>query len=125
MSTITLIRPPTPSATGDPPSLGEMLEKTLPLIGVAVVAGPPVILNVAPLVLFALMPAGAFTLAATLAPVGVVARFAAGGVVNVSGAIVATPYLRVRHLHAHRERDAHIGASARQLIGVEPRLGTA
>jgi hypothetical protein len=75
MSTTTLMRPPAPPAVHDPPTFGEMLEELLPVIGVVLVAGPPVVLLLlGPLVLFALMLAGPFALAVTLVLVAVGAR---------------------------------------------------
>jgi hypothetical protein len=121
MSTTILIEPPTALTVGDPPTVGEMLEEILPLIGVVAVAGPPAIILLGPLVLFALMLAGAFALAATLALAVVAARIAAGVIVALIGAIVAAPYLlagRVRH-HFHPR------TGARQLVAVEPRHGVA
>jgi hypothetical protein len=125
MSTTTLIKPPTPSAVDDPPTFGEMLEEILPLIGVVVVAGPPVVLLVGPLVLFALMLAGPFALAVTLLLVLAVALVAAAVLVALTGAVVATPYLLVRRLRGHRGGHAYSGALAGQLVAVDSRHGVA
>jgi hypothetical protein len=125
MSTITLIKQPTPSAVGDLPTLGEMLAEILPLIGVVVVAGPPVILLVGPLVLGALLLAGPFAVIATFVAVVLVALIAAAVLVALAGEIVATAYRAGRRLRACLERHKHRGASAGQRVAVESRHGAA
>jgi hypothetical protein len=121
MSTTTLIKPPTPSAVHDLPTSGDMLAEILPMIGVVVVAGPPVVLLAGPLVLGALMLAGPFALAVTVALVIVVALGAAAVLCALTGAIVATPYLLVRRLRGLQRGHAHGGAPAGQLVAVESR----
>lgn len=123
MSTIPLIKPSTPSAVADLPTFAEMLEEVLPLMGVVAVAGPPVVFLLGPLVLFTLMLVGAFTLAVTLALALalVVVPAAAGVVVVLVGPIVAPPYVLVRRLRRHGQRDARIGVAERQLVGIESR----
>jgi hypothetical protein len=124
MSTTTLIKPPA-SAVNDLPTLREMLAEILPLIGVVVVAGPPVILLAGPLVLGALMLAGPFLLIATGVLVVVSAVVAVAAVVALTRAIVATPSVVVRHFRGLRGRHAQGGAPTRQLIVVESRHGLA
>jgi hypothetical protein len=84
--------PITPTASG-PPTLGDQLAEVLPIIDTVYVAGPPVLVAWAGTVLFALMLAGPFALVATL----VVVLVAAAAVVALAGAILATPYLLIRH----------------------------
>jgi uncharacterized RDD family membrane protein YckC len=84
--------PFTPTASG-PPTRGDVLADVLPVIGTVYVAGPPILFAWAGTVLFALMLAGPFALVATL----VVVLLAAAAVVTLAGAILATPYLLIRH----------------------------
>jgi hypothetical protein len=90
MSTTTKATSPPASA---PPTIGELLEDTLPSIDTVFVAGPPVLLAWAGTVLFALMLAGPFALLVTF----VVVFAAAAALVTLAGAILATPYLLIRH----------------------------
>jgi hypothetical protein len=121
MSTAILMKPPTALTVGDLPTVGEMLEEVVPLIGVVAVAGPPAVILLGPLVLFALMLAGAFALAATLALVVVVARVAAGVLVALIGAIVAAASL----FAGRAGRRTPPRADTRQLVAVKPRHGVA
>jgi hypothetical protein len=84
---------PRPTASGHP-SLGDQLADVLPVFDTVYVAGPPLLLAWAGTVFFALMLAGPFALLVTL----VAALAAAAAVVALAGAILATPYLLVRHL---------------------------
>ena len=77
-----------------PPTLSEQVAEIDPIIGTVYVAGPPVLLAWAGTVLFALMLAGPFALLVTL----VVALAAAAAVVTLTSAILAAPYLLIRHL---------------------------
>jgi hypothetical protein len=124
MSTTTLIKPQT-SAADELPTLREMLAEILPLIGVVVVAGPPVILLAGPLILGALMLAGPFLLVATGALVVVSALVAIAAVVGLMRAIVATPSVVARHFRGLRGRHAHGAAPAGQLLVVKSRHGVA
>jgi hypothetical protein len=81
-----------------PPTLRDQLADVLPLLDTVVVAGPPVVVAWVGTVLFALMLAGPFALVATL----VVVLVAAAAVVALAGAILATPYLLIRHLATRR-----------------------
>ena len=84
--------PITPTASG-PPTLGDQLAEVLPIVDTVYVAGPPLLVAWAGTVLFALMLAGPFALVATF----VVVLVAAAAVVTLAGAILATPYLLIRH----------------------------
>jgi hypothetical protein len=82
----------TPTASR-PPTLREEVAEIDPIIGTVFVAGPPVLLAWTGTVLFALMLAGPFALLVTL----VLVFAAAAAVVTLAGAILATPYLLIRH----------------------------
>ena len=84
--------PLTPIASG-PPTLRDEVTEVGPLIGTVFVAGPPVLVAGAGTVLFALMLAGPFALLVTF----VVVLAAAAAVVTLAGAVLAAPYLLVRH----------------------------
>ena len=71
-----------------------------PLLEAVPVAGPPAVLLVGPLVLFALLLAGPVALLATLVVVLAVAGALLAALVVALAAIVASPYLLVRHLRA-------------------------
>jgi hypothetical protein len=103
---MTSTEPFTPTASG-PPTRGDVLADVLPVIGTVYVAGPPIVLAWAGTVLFALMLAGPFALLVTL----VVALAAAAALVTLAGAILATPYLLIRHfrLHLAKRRDVSEG----------------
>ena len=97
--------PITPTASG-PPTLGEQVADVLPVFATVYVAGPPVLLAWAGTVLFALMLAGPFALLVTL----VVVLAAAAALVTLAGAILATPYLLIRHFRLRlREATPRLG----------------
>jgi hypothetical protein len=85
--------PFTATASG-PPTLGDMVAEVVPLIGAVYQAGPPVLVAGAGTVLFALLLVGPFVLLVTVA----VAVAAAAALVALAGAILATPYLVIRHV---------------------------
>jgi hypothetical protein len=110
--------PFTPAGSG-PPTLHDHDAEVLPLIDTVVVAGPPVLLMWAGTVLFALMLAGPFALVATL----VVVLVAAAALVTLAGAILATPYLLVRHVRLRLAERRHVsegGAPITEGITVNP-----
>ena len=84
--------------TQDSPTFSEILADVDPVIGTVFVAGPPVIPAVTASVLFGLLLAGPFALLATL----VIAIVAAWALVALVVAILASPFILVRHLRAHR-----------------------
>jgi hypothetical protein len=84
--------------TQDPPTVGEILTDVDPVIGTVFVAGPPLIPACTVSVLFGLLLAGPFALFATL----VVAIVAAWALVALVVAILASPFILVRRLRAHR-----------------------
>jgi hypothetical protein len=101
--------------TGPSPTVDALLRDTLPLIDTVYVAGPPVLLAWTGTILFALLLAGPFALLATL----VLAFAAATALVGLVGAILASPYLLVRHLRARRVAPATERAS-RRLASAQP-----
>jgi hypothetical protein len=98
---------PIAAGASGPPTLRDFLTELVPLVGTVFVAGPPVLLAWAGTVLFALMLAGPFALLVTL----VVAFAAAAALVALAGAILATPYLLIRHfrLRLAKRRDLSEG----------------
>ena len=105
--------PISPTAYG-PPTRGDMLADIVPVIDTVFVAGPPVLVMGTGTVLLALMLAGPFALLVTF----LLVLIAAVALVALAGAILATPYLLVRHLRGHRARDA-TGSRALQTVAVE------
>jgi hypothetical protein len=85
-----------PSASPDARTLAERLGETLPLISAPAFFGPPVIFLLGPwlLLVLLLIPPAAFLI--TL----VVVFLLAAGFLVALGALIASPYLLVRHLHA-------------------------
>jgi hypothetical protein len=101
-------QPFTPTASGRP-TFGDEVAEVLPLVDTVFVAGPPVLLLWAGTVLFALMLAGPFALLVTFGVVLV----AAAALIALAGAILATPYLLVRHVRqrlANRRRASVVSA---------------
>jgi hypothetical protein len=95
--------PLTPIASG-PPTLRDEVTEVGPLIGTVFVAGPPVLLAWTGTVLFALMLAGPFALLVTF----VVVLAAAAAVVTLVGAVLATPYLLIRHFRLRLAKRRHV-----------------
>ena len=95
--------PITPTASG-PRTRGDLLADVLPVFDTVYVAGPPVLVAWAGTVLFALMLAGPFALLAAF----VVALAAAAALVTLAGAILATPYLLIRHFRARVAKRRHV-----------------
>jgi hypothetical protein len=99
--------PISPTASGHQAS-DDLYTEVLPVFDTVFVAGPPVLLVWAGTVLFALMLAGPFALLAMFVLVVV----AAAALVTLAGAILASPYLLVRHLRARlAEREVSGGDS--------------
>ena len=87
-----------PSASPDRPTRRERLGETVPLITAPAFFGPPVIFLLGPwlLLVLLLIPPAAFLI--TLAVVAVLGA----GLLAALGALIASPYLLVRHLRAQR-----------------------
>jgi hypothetical protein len=105
--------PITARASG-PTTLGDLFAEVLPLVGTVFVAGPPVLVASAGTVLFALMLAGPFALLVTL----VVALAAAAAVVTFAGAILATPYLLIRHFRPRLAKRRHVAEGSAPIAAV-------
>jgi hypothetical protein len=101
------------------PALGDMLADIVPVLATVFVAGPPVLVAWTGIVLLALMLAGPFALLVTL----IVVMVAAAALVTLAGAILATPYLLMRHLRGRRLRHT-TRYRKRQLVAVEPQRAT-
>jgi hypothetical protein len=86
-------------AASERPTVPGLLQRVVPEIFFIPLAGPPVILLLGPwlLLVLLLIPPAAFLI--TLALLVAVA----GGVLVALGALVASPYLLVRHLQARHE----------------------
>jgi hypothetical protein len=100
--------PFTHTASG-PPTFSDAAVEIVPLISTVAVAGPPVLLAWVGTVLFALMLAGPFALLVTL----VVVIGAAAAVVALAGAILATPYLLIRHFGRRLAERRHVSRTER------------
>ena len=95
--------PFTPTASG-PRTRGDLLADVLPVFDTVYVAGPPILVAWAGTVLFALMLAGPFALLVTF----VLALAVAAALVTLAGAILATPYLLIRHFRARVATRRHV-----------------
>ena len=107
MTPTELTRPPRPA----PPTFGEMLEETLPLIGVIPVAGPPAVLLAAPWLLLVLILVGYVALMLTVAAV----LCAAAALVGLTRELAAAPFRLLNDLRAHRPRHRSMPAPAARL----------
>jgi hypothetical protein len=108
--------PFTPTASG-PATLGDQVAEVLTLVDTVVVAGPPVLVAWAGTVLLALMLAGPFALLVTFVLVFV----AIAALVALAGAILAAPYLLMRHLRvrfANRRRVSDVAAPIPTVVAV-------
>jgi hypothetical protein len=101
--------------TDAPQDRRQVPPEILPVIGAIFVAGPPVVPAGIATVLLALMLAGPFALAVALCLV----FLAAVAVVALAGALLASPYLLVRHVRARAQRVAQTTAdTAPQRVAV-------
>jgi hypothetical protein len=80
------------------PTWREAVAEAAPIIGAPAFFGPPISFTLGPWVLLVLLLIGPFALMFTLLVVTAVAA----GLLAVLVAVIASPYLLVRHLHAHR-----------------------
>jgi hypothetical protein len=121
MATTALTTPPRASSPPEPwsdarrdarpagsvePSFEDIVDEINPLVGVVPLYGPPVVVLAAPWLLLSLMLAGPFALLDTL----VVALAAVAVILGLVCAIVAAPYVLVRHLRRHRAHHAPLRA---------------
>ena len=101
------------------PAFRDMLLEAAPLAAVVPVDGPPFLFLLAPWLLLVLMRAGPFACLFAL----VVLVIAAATVLAAILAIVAAPYLLIRHLRGHQGPHASIRAPAAQAVAIEsPRV---
>lgn len=84
------------SSASERPTFREILDEVLPLIFFVPVAGPAAILLVGPLLLFVLLLIPPAAVLITLAVVPLLGA----GLLLALGALIASPYLLVRHLRA-------------------------
>src|SRR3954451_21857687 len=103
------------TAMNNEPTAGEIVAEIEPLIGVVAVAGPPVVLLAVPWLFMGLMLAAPFAVLVTL--VVVMAAAAALGAIAI--AILASPFLLVRHLQRRQPRVAPVRLSATKLRAVQ------
>jgi hypothetical protein len=101
-----------PSAFRDWPTLAERLGETVPLISAPAFFGPPVIFLLGPWLLLVLL---LIPPAAVLITLALVVLLGAGLLVAV-GALLASPYLLVRHLRA-RHRIARSARAVSEVAG--------
>jgi hypothetical protein len=98
-------------ATPAVPTVGEIVEETLPLIDFVPQAGPPIVFVAAPWLLLSLMLIGPFALLVTL----VVVLVAAAAIIALAAAVLASPYLVVRRVRAYRAAHATVPAPVGRL----------
>jgi hypothetical protein len=94
------------------PTFGEEADETLPLVGAVPLYGPPVVVLAGSWLLLSLLLAGPFAVLCTF----VVLLVAAAAVAGLIGAILAAPYLLVRHLRRHRAPHAPMRAPVPPLV---------
>jgi hypothetical protein len=116
---MTTTKPISPTAHGRQ-THGDILADIVPVIDTVYVAGPPVLLAWAGTVLLALMLAGPFALLVTF----VIVLVAAAALVTLAGAVLAAPYLLVRHLRGRRVVPA-MSAPAGRLAAVQTQRAAA
>ena len=85
------------STSPDRPTWGDLFEDGAAIIGAPAFFGPPVIFVLGPWLLVVLLLIGPLALILTL----VLAMALAGALLAVFVSVIASPYLLVRHLHAH------------------------
>jgi len=95
----------------DRPTWGEVLGETTTMAGVPAFFGPPVRIVLVPWLLLVLMLIGPFALIVT----GVLVVMVAVTLVALVLLVIASPYLLVRRLHAHRMLHAHVPAALQLL----------
>jgi hypothetical protein len=105
------------------PTFGAMLVELVPLIGFVPAYGPPAIFVLGPWLFLGLMLAGPFAFLVTLVVAMVVAATVLAALTAAVLAILAAPYLLVRHLRRQWARHASISAPAARAVTIEsPRV---
>jgi uncharacterized membrane protein len=108
--------------TTSAPTPKEVLDRVLEFVGFVFVAGPPVAFLLVPWLLLVLLLIPPAALLLTLAAV----VFVAGALLAAVGAIVASPYLIVRHIRArHEAAEAPVELPAPRLVPVPTRRSAA
>jgi hypothetical protein len=102
--------PISPTASA-PATVGDMLADIVPVLETVFVAGPPLLMAWTGTVLLALMLAGPFALLVTLV-------VAAAAVVTFAGAILATPYLLIRHFRLRLAKRRHVAEDSAPIAAV-------
>jgi hypothetical protein len=110
--------PISPTAS-ERPTLRDVVAELGSPVDAVYVAGPPVLVAWAGTVLFALMLAGPFALLVTFA----LAIVAVAGLVALAGAVLASPYLLIRHVRQHVAKRRH-ASDERAPIATVVALGT-
>ena len=136
MNTTAQIRPPrTPSAPPQPtarrrsahpaasgrPTFGDSLAETVPLVEFIPGYGPPAVLVLGPWLFLVLMLAGPFACLFVLVAAMIVAATVLAALIAAVLAILAAPYLLVRHLRGYRADRASISARGVQPVAITPR----
>jgi hypothetical protein len=85
------------STSPDRPTWGEVFDEWAPIIGAPAFFGPPIIFVLGPWLLLVLLLIGPLALILTL----VLAVALMGALLAVFAAVIASPFLLVRHLQAH------------------------
>jgi hypothetical protein len=89
---------PRPGSTSPPrPTWAELLDERMAMIGAPAFFGPPIIFVLGPWLLLVFLLIGPLALLLT----GLLVMAAAAGLLAVLAAVIASPYLLFRHLHAH------------------------
>jgi len=99
-------------APSESPTFREILDDILPVIGVIVVAGPPVIFLAGPWLLLVLMLSGPFALVVAYVVVGLVAV----ALLAALAAIVVAPFVLVRRLHRTYRSARATGVPVPQIV---------
>ena len=102
-------------------TVGEILDETVPLVGVIPLHGPPVLLLAGPWLLLALIVAGPFAVLFTF----VVLIAAAVALVGLIAAILAAPFVVARRLRSVRAARASMRVKPAPLVLGESRWGAA
>jgi hypothetical protein len=101
------------------PSACAIATDVLPLIEGIPFYGPPTVFLAVPWLLFALLLAGPFVLLVTV----VIALLTAGVLIAAVAAIVASPFLLVRHLRSHHHAVAPVAADRPHMPKSVPAAG--
>jgi hypothetical protein len=90
--------------------------ETVPLISAPVIFGPPALFLLGPWLLLVLLLIGPFALLVTF----LLALWAVASVLTICVSVIASPYLLIRHLYAHRKPHGRLRRRRRNQISAEP-----